>query len=258
MYLDRRGPLWGSSYKRSPMAKNSDGESFPATISHPTAGRSSLDPSRIAIRWTGSGTDEERESLLDDAGLSPADVDSQRERPAIAVNRTSGLWWVRRAGGEPVPADAMGRLEQSDLVEWVSPAYRAEAEGDEEQDEGAIFAVNPTRLYVREEVLDAAGGVAALPSGVGVDSARAARLPGLTVLRLEDASAAEGRTAIHVAAELGERLAARPGVDAARAVRFENIPYLSPTAECAPPTTEFVPDDPMFADQWGLQRIEAP
>jgi hypothetical protein len=183
------------------MAKHSDGESFPATISHPTAGRSSLDPSRIAIRWTGSGTDEERESLLDEAGLSPADVDAQRERPAIAVNRTSGLWWVRRAGGEPVPADAMGRLEQSDLVEWVSHAYRAEAE--QEEDESTLFAVNPTRLYVREEALDAAGGVAALPSGVGVDSARAGRLPGLTVLRLEDASAAEGRTAIHVAAELG-------------------------------------------------------
>ena len=238
------------------MAKNSDGESFPATISHPTAGRSSLDPSRIAIRWTGSGTDEERESLLDDAGLSPADVDSQRERPAIAVNRTSGLWWVRRAGGEPVPADAMGRLERSDLVEWVSPAYRAEAE--QEDDESTLFAVNPTRLYVREEALDAAGGVAALPSGVGVDSARAGRLPGLTVLRLEDASAAEGRTAIHVAAELGERLAAQPGVDAARALRFENIPYLSPTADCAPPTTEFLPDDPMFGDQWGLQRIQVP
>src|ERR687895_731340 len=193
------------------MAKDADRGSFPATISHPTAGRSSLEPSRIAIRWTGSGTDEERESLLDDAGLSPADVDRERERPTIAVNRTSGLWWARGAGGEAVPADAMARLEQSDLVEWVSPAYRAEAEGEEDEDEGAIFAVNPTRLYVREEALDAAGGVAALPPGVGVDSARAARLPGLTVLRLEDASAAAGRTAIHVAAELGERLSPPPG-----------------------------------------------
>ena len=68
------------------MAKNSDGESFPATISHPTAGRSSLEPSRIAIRWTSSGTDEEREALLRDARLTPADADT--ERPAIAVNRT--------------------------------------------------------------------------------------------------------------------------------------------------------------------------
>lgn len=41
-------------------------------------------------------------------------------------------------------------------------------------------------------------------------------------------------------------------------MRFENIPYLSPTADCVPPTTEFLPDDPMFGDQWGLQRIQVP
>lgn len=237
------------------MAKDDIGGSFPPAITHPSAGRSALEPSRIAIRWSPSGTDEERDSLIAAAGLSPAEDEAGRERPAVTVNRTSGLWWVRRKDGGPVPADTVAQLEASDLVEWVSPAYRGE-EGEE--DEGALFAVNPTRLYVRQDALDAAGGVAALPSGVGLDSARSGRLPGLTALRLEYASAAEGRTALHVAAELGETLAGQPDVDVARDVRFENIPYLSPTADCRPPMSEFLPDDPMFGDQWGLQRIEAP
>jgi len=235
------------------MANDDNAGSFPPTISHPTAGRSSLEPSRIAIRWRPTGTDEERDSLIADLGLAPAETEG--ERPATTVNRTRGLWWVRRGNGEPVPADALARLENSDLVEWVSPAYRAEGG---EKDEGALFVVNPTRLYVRQQALDAAGGVAALPAGVGLDSGRTGRLPGLAALRLEEVSAAEGRTAIHVAVELGEKLAEQPGVEAARAVRFENIPYLSPTADCRPPTSEFIPDDPMFADQWGLERVEAP
>jgi subtilisin family serine protease len=236
------------------MANGDNGGSFPPILSHPTAGRSSLEPGRIAIRWRPSGTDEERDSLLAEAGLAPVEPERGSQRPAVAVNRTRGLWWVRREN-EPVPADLLARLEKSDLVEWVSPAYRAEGG---EQDESALFVVNPTRLYVRQQALDAAGGVAALPPGVALDSGRSGRLPGLAALRVEDASAAEGRTAVHVAAGLGEKLARQPGVDAARLVRFENIPYLSPAADCRPPTSEFSPDDPMFADQWGLQRVEAP
>ena len=235
------------------MAPRDEG-SFPSSLSHPAFGRSALEPSRLAVRWRPGAADGARESLLADAGLSP--VESTAERPSIAVNRTEGLWWVEHSGGEPVTRDELARLEQSELVEWIAPAYRTQARSDADE---TLYAVNPTRLYVREEAFAAAGGPQALPDGVALDSARTTQMPGLTVVRIEDVSAAEGRTAVHVAEQLATRLSAEASVDPARAVRFENIPYFSPTCcGCRPPAGEFIPSDPMFADQWGLQRIEVP
>ena len=235
------------------MAPRDEG-SFPSSLSHPAFGRSALEPSRLAVRWRPGAADGARESLLADAGLSP--VESTAERPSIAVNRTEGLWWVEHSGGEPVTRDELARLEQSELVEWIAPAYRTQARSDADE---TLYAVNPTRLYVREEAFAAAGGPQALPDGVALDSARTTQMPGLTVVRIEDVSAAEGRTAVHVAEQLATRLSAEASVDPARAVRFENIPYFSPTCcGCRPPAGEFIPNDPMFADQWGLQRIEVP
>lgn len=232
------------------MAPQHNDGSFPAALAHPTAGRSTLEPSRVAIRWRTGAPEGERERLVADAGLAPTRTDA--DRPAIRVNRTEGLWWVAREDGDAVPDDALARLEQSDLVEWVSPAYRAPGGAD---DEGALYVVNPTRLYVRDTALEAMGGLSALPAGTAPDSARSGHLPGLTALRLDAPSFVERRTAVHLAAEL------EPGL--AGSVRFENIPFLSPTCGgshggCRPPVGEFTPDDPMFADQWGLQRMQVP
>jgi subtilisin family serine protease len=215
------------------MAKRSEG-SFPAALAHPSAGRSTLDPDRIAVRWRPGGTDETRSALLADVGLAPASPAG--ERPGLAVNRTEGLWWAR---GKATP-DVLARLQDSELVEWVSPGYRAEGADD---DEGLIYAVNPTRLYVPQAVLEAS----ALPAGVALDTARSSRLPGVAALVVEAPSAAEGRTAVHLADEI-------PGA------RFENIPYLSPTAcgGCRPPSGSFSPNDPGFPAEWGMQRVEAP
>ena len=215
------------------MAKRNEG-SFPAALAHPTAGRSTLDPTLIAVRWRPGGTDEERSSLLTEAGLAPATTEG--ERPGLAVNRTEGLWWARGKATSAV----LGRLQASDLVEWVTPGYRAAAEED---DPATVFAVNPTRLYVPQDAVEAA----ALPSGVALDSARTSRLPGLTALVVEAPSPADRRTAVHLAADI-------PGA------RFETIPYLSPTTcgGCLPPSGSFSPNDPMFATEWGMQRVEAP
>jgi subtilisin family serine protease len=206
---------------------------FPAALEHPTAGRSKLDPTRFAVRWRPGASEDARTALLSDAGLTT--IVSEGDRPALAVNQTEGLWWVR---GRLTPA-ALGRLQDSDLVEWVSPGYRAPGEGD---DEGRVYAVNPTRLYVPETAVETA-----LRPGVAVDSDRTSRLPGLAVLAIEAPSPAEGRTAHHLAADI-------PGA------RFENIPYLSPTTcgGCRPPSGSFIPNDPQFAAEWGLQRVEAP
>jgi subtilisin family serine protease len=215
------------------MAKRSEG-SFPTALEHPTAGRSKLDPTRYAIRWRPGDTDQARTALLSDAGLEP--IVTEGDRPALAVNRTEGLWWAR---GRLTQA-ALTRLQDSELVEWVSPGYRAPGEAE---DEGLVYAVNPTRLYVPQVALEAA----ALPAGVALDSGRSSRLPGLAALAIEAPSPAARRTAHQIAADI-------PGA------RFESIPYLSPTTcgGCRPPSGSFTPNDPQFAAEWGMQRVGAP
>ncbi len=219
------------------------------TFVHPQAGACTRDPTRLAVRWRSEATPEAKDELLDELGLVRATTSDESRRPVVAVNQTTGLSWVQLPGGGAIRADLESRLERSDLVQWVGRAFRGET--TEEGDAG-LFAVNPERLYVSQQALEAAGGVASLGSGVTLDRARSARLPGLVALTVEEPRATEGRSAIELASEVSESVGG--------AVRFENIPYLSPACrvDCAPPVSEFVPNDPQFPSQWGLERIGAP
>jgi thermitase len=222
------------------------------TFVHPQAGRVERDATRLAIRWRDDASDADKEGLLEDLNLVLASLEEEPRRPAIDVNQTAHLSWVRREAGGAISATTEKRLERSELVEWIARAYRAE--GAEDSVAG-LFAINPTRVYVAQQPLEAAGGVEALDVDVALDSERSSRIPNLVALSVENPSVAEGRSAMEVAMRLAETV---PG-----AVRLENIPYLSPTtnataAPCAPPITEFEPNDPMFPDQWGIKRINAP
>lgn len=216
---------------------------------HPQAGRCRRDRGLLAIRWREDTSPGDKEKLLDGLGLTLAAVEA--EGPGRAVNQTDAFSWVRKGEGKSVGIGAERELEQSDLVEWVGRAFRSEGAEDEE---AGLFTVNPSRLYVSQAALDASREAETLDAEVVPDSERETRLPGLVAVRIENASAAEGRSAV----EVGTRIAAGEG----GAVRFENIPYLSPAcraeAACAPPVAELVPDDPEFPQQWGTRRINAP
>jgi subtilisin family serine protease len=224
------------------------------TFVHPQAGRVERDATRLAIRWRDDASQAGKRKLLEDLNLVLATLEDERfpRPPAPNVNQTSHLSWVRREAGGAISPTTEKSLEQSELVEWIARAYRVE--GAEDRDAG-LFAVNPTRVYVAQQTLEAAGGVEAVGVSVSADLERASRIPNLVALSVENPSVAEGRSAIEVATRLAETM---PG-----AVRLENIPYLSPatraaTAPCAPPMTEFEPNDPMFPDQWGIKRIGVP
>ena len=237
---------------------------FPEAFEHPSAGRSELEARWLAVRWRPGGSDEAKQALIEEVGLVPATVGDDERRPSLAVNRTDGLWWVQDAQGEAIGDQAIEQLEASELVEWVSPAYRTSrapgAEPSATAPEGAaaaVFAINPTRLYVRRQAIDAAGGAEAL-ADVDTDTGRASRMSGYTPLRVQTG------TAITAARRLAATLEERSGTSAG-AVRFETIPFISPAlpaaavrGNCRPPTGELVPDDPLFGQQWGLQRTEVP
>src|SRR5262245_49178028 len=228
------------------------------TFTHPAAGRSQRDGRYLAVRWRARASKDEKAELLGAAGVEPATQDDQEQSPRPRINQTDGLWWVQGIGGADVPPDAVAKLEASPLVEWVSPVYRTAAKS-----RATMFTVNPTRLYVKQSTVDGIGGVSALGAPVAVDSARTSGLPGYVALTVEDASVARGRTALEVArvAESAFVRARGPGDRTSAAVKYETIPFLSPTCEmanCSPPLAEFTPNDPLFALQWGLQRTGVP
>lgn len=238
---------------------------------HPTAGRCRVDVSILAVRWRGTSSAEQRRTWLGEAGAELLTAAKDAVAPLAQVNQTDGLSWVR--GG----VEALRKLESSDAVEWVAPALRPEQtdarSGDPVAPDLAMFTVNPSRFYVRQALVDTAPAEALKAIGVSVDASRPARLRGYATAQVDDASFSAGRSTVHVAASLAKALgvAAAGGGD----IRYETIPLLSPAAHapgeiaapvradsrlpaCRPPSSEFHPNDPMFAQQWGLQRVGAP
>ncbi len=142
----------------------------------------------------------------------------------------------------------------------------------------ALFTVNPARFYVRQSAFDRVGGVSAFGSGLSVDLKRPARLRGFVTVQVDNTSYTNARTTLHVAARVAKVLGTGETAAASPDLRFETIPLLSPQAQadhlpahagpapgtgmrlpaCRPPTSEFNPNDPMFAQQWGMQRVGAP
>jgi thermitase len=228
------------------------GTRFPHAFEHPASGHSERAASLVAVRWSTGADPAAKQALVDRAGLTAATIGTDDRRPAVVVNRTDGLWWLRAAGGGTVEENVLATLDASDLVEWVSPAYSAAARAGagpaveavaDAPAAGALFAVNPTRIWVRGPELERAGG----PAAVGATTApgRASRIPGYTVVPVS------GRAAFTAATRIGT---AAPGDGA---VKLETVPFVSPTTAGRAPA-EISPDDPSFGIQWSLQRTEVP
>lgn len=249
------------------------------TFDHPSAGPSLTDLSIVAVRWRAGASDDIKRKLLADAGVSLLQIGSPDLAPMVQANQTEGLSWTRSNNEQPLPIEALERLQQSEWVEWVMPALRpqsartaAPGRATAEAAAYALFTVNPTRFYLREAAFNQGGGAAALPAGLSASSTQAQRLRGFVTIQVDAASFSAGRTALHLAQPAAQALRASASAAAAD-LRYETIPLLSPAAhaqhteaaaarsgvvQCRPPTSAFNPNDPMFAQQWALQRVAAP
>ncbi|HEU4460807.1 MAG TPA: S8 family serine peptidase [Methylibium sp.] len=272
------------------MATTSKSDAAALTFEHPSAGTSRADPSILAIRWRDGIAAETRHKLLDAAGVQLLRIGSPDRAPLVQANQTEGLSWVHAKDGASIALEAIARLERSEAVEWVMPALRpaaarSQARLADDVAAHALFTVNPTRFYLREAAIDQAGGAAALAPGLSVGASGASgaqRLRGWVTVQVDAASFTAGRTAPQLAAPALQALNLAAGA-AAGAVRYETIPLLSPAAHahaqpahpgggqhgggraspqgelsCRPPISAYEPDDPLFAQQWGLQRIGVP
>lgn len=253
------------------------------TFDHPSAGTSRADLAILAVRWRDGTPAEARASLLADAGLGLLQIGSAQQAPLVQINQTEGLSWVHAKDDKPISMESIKRLEQSESVAWVMPAMRPAsaanaakaakvmAAASDDVAAHALFTINPTRFYVREAAFDQAGGAVALAAGLSAGSSATQRLRGYVTVQVDAASFSAGRTALQLAAPAMQAMrTAATGGD----LRYETIPMLSPAAHaqpsphpvpgrggassCRPPTSAHEPDDPMFAQQWALQRIGAP
>lgn len=222
---------------------------FPGTFAHPAAGPSELEPRLLAVRWRPGADRDAKLRLTEHANLVAARLGD--ERPTLTVNHTDGLWWLRHPDDSPVADEVVDELQASEDVEWVAPGYRAASRPSGRlgvaaapTPSTAVYTVNPTRVYVHRPALDAIGNTGPVAS-LSADTGRSSRMPDYLPMRVRSGTALTMADALTVS--LSSTGAATSG-----AVRFETIPFISPTTGAA------TPNDPEFGQQWGLKRIKAP
>jgi thermitase len=239
----------------------------PKTLDHPTFGPCDLVPSIVAIRWVTAKTPESIRSSLSALSLNLLQDTSARRRTTKAgrdpaetvVNQSTALTWATTKRG--LSEAVSKRLESDSSVEWIGPVYAAKAA---EGGERSYFAINPTVLILTQDATSRIGDLSSVDDAATIETHRTALLRGYVVVRLPKANAIEVVTRL---------LRAGPLAGDPNAVSFENIPYLAPTCGCGcggghsssrsggacePALQPHVPNDPLFANQWGLQRINAP
>ena len=228
--------------------KTSRKRSAKRSFRHPALGACVESPRYLAVFWTEGATPAQKQKLLKELKLQLASV-ADSKGPAANVNQTDRLSWVAAAGNKTIGKTAADGLSSSDIVEWTSRCYSRD---QGRSDQPSYFALNPTRIYLREAAMGSALAATELHPGLAKDNNRSAHLHGLMALTVGD------EDVIDVAQSVNRRLAREGAQDQ---VRFETIPFLSPACHanpCAVPTSAYAPNDSMFGDQWGLQRTEVP
>jgi len=244
----------------------------PTTVNHPTFGPVEVVPSMLAVRWARPMDDESAAAALPNT-LGAATADTKRRPSAAAdrrdprpvhVNQTTHLSWVSAREGRDVTEAATKRISGDERVAWVGRVFRA---AGAEEGPQSWFAVNPTVLLVSSSAASLISDLRALDESATIDSQRTQLLKGYTVVNLPAGNALE----------VAERLSARAAELGLRnAIALENIPFVSPTTGCGchdggsastgggsgskacAGHAAVTPNDPLFPQQWGLHRINAP
>jgi Subtilase family len=244
--------------------------SVPKKIDHPSFGACELVPTIVAIRWkTPVSQDVVRTNLSSHTLTISTETMSRPKEKATGPGRDPRLGEVNNSelltfvsAGAEVTDATLAKLRDHENIQWVAPVYRAT-----KADQGPVsfFAINPTVLLIAADAFEDLGDLASIDESASINEQRTKLLKGFVVLDLPNANALE----------LANTIRNKGGV-AAAGVKFENIPYISPTTtcsscagssghhttgnggKCAPATTDLIPNDTFFPNQWGLQRINAP
>jgi hypothetical protein len=225
---------------------------FPDRLMHGTLGWMSRDSSRLLLAFnTDLREKPDLQRRLAALSLMLEDqAEKSRPTPAPSVNHTDRSLWVRSVGGGPISDDQLPTVEKAfeKELDWIGPVYRLPNLAGR----SALLCPLPNVLLAKplgqsHDGTHRTGALVAAAAAAGQqalseDAERSKLLAPWHYLRINDPKATP-------AYALRDQLLKELG-DAAVDLRFETMPLMSPVA--------VVPNDPLFAQQWDMTRIQAP
>jgi subtilisin family serine protease len=235
--------------KSSSKSGGGDMPDFPLQLRHPSGQMMSLERDRVVVSLSSSPTRAAASNVLSELGLVLETGDETRgaglaqgsAAPQVRVNHTASRFWTRTRDGTAFTAEKLTAARASasgDSLEWVAPVYSFQAEGRTE-----YLALLPQVLVIKPRPGASSEDVSRHLKSFGLeeDTERSKYLGDQRYFVLDEPLE-------HTSIELLPKIAAEHS-DLLEEVRFESMPMFVPTA--------LAPNDPMYGDQWGVQRIGA-
>jgi subtilisin family serine protease len=215
---------------------------FPEHIQHHSGRTLTLVPDRVLLETKGAkgaaGAQVDRLKLVPVTEAHPG-IAQPQGRMMKTVNSTTDRRWLRTSDGSAIDWSQLSRAEANarSPVQWAAPVYRIETGAGED-----FLALIPYALVIQAQPKVEEKEFASFCKRLGltIDQERSRSLPGFYYCVVR----APGKEDLF---DLFTRVAAEKEV--VRDVRFETMPMFVPTA--------FVPNDPLFVDQWDMEQIRA-
>ena len=192
-------------------------------LDHPTFGECEVIPSIYAVKLKATASSSEASDFISGLSLKlSAESSSKKEKDskieidpvAMQVNQSETLLWVTDSKSK------LDKAAKNDLVEWISPVYRAKAAEDTVQ---SYFAVNPKTLLINNKAASIVSKLGAMEIEATIDQQRSNLLKGYIVLNLTHPDSLEAASRLSELEELK---------NSPDAIKLENIPYIIPTISC--------------------------
>jgi len=206
-----------------------------------------IDRTRLLLALKKPHSKEEVGELLGEIGFVLEDTYDERKdktmpRPMERINHTDQRFWIRSRANEPLDEKNLTMLKEKfrEDLDWIGPVYQL----PNLKQRSRFLCPLPNVLVVRPTAINTEAGreMSATLARYGMkESAEKSKYLGAYRYYIIDD--VEKRSAYQIR-DILEKDKQR-----VREVRFENMPMIVPTA--------IVPNDPLFAQQWDMTRIQA-
>lgn len=204
-----------------------------------------LDPTRVVLAFKNAPTRALAVSAASGLGLVPEQSDSATAAPnqGEAINNSEVRYWMHSSTAAALPEDISARSQEvfGDSLNWVGPVYRFENEAGRKAllcPLPNVLLVKPTRSALRAGT-DLAGHLRAY--GLREVPEKSRYLGEFRYFVLDDPLSTSAYDVYNNLLENEKELI--------QELRYDTMPMVIPTAVS--------PNDPMFAQQWDMVRIQA-